>query len=294
MELFAKLIEKMKFYNQPVNSNRIEQAYLLAKKAHDTQLRKDGSPFVTHPLAVAEITAEMGLDEDSIISAILHDVIEDSDITYEQIAHMFGAAVADMVDGVTKLTRVSYVSKEEQQVENLRKMFLAMSKDIRVLLIKIADRLHNMRTIEYQSEQKRREKALETMEIYAPLAHRLGMQKMKWELEDLSLEYLDPVGYNEITEGLVKRTEEREQFLEDKTEQIKGRLDHMGINATISSRIKHIYSIYRKMYSQNKDINQVYDLYAIRVIVDNIIDCYNVLGIIHDLFKPIPDRKSVV
>ena len=267
---------------------RVRAAYEFARKAHDTQLRKDGSEFVTHPLASAEIVAEIGLDEDSLCAALLHDCIEDTSATREDIEKLFGKDVAEIVEGVTKLSRVPYSNKEEEQMENLRKMLIAMAKDIRVILIKIADRLHNMRTMEYQTQEKQREKALETMEMYAPIAHRLGMQKIKWELEDLSIRYLDPIGCAEITEGLKLRHVEDEDFFERVQTKITARLQDHGIECTVNGRIKHMYSIYRKMYGQNKVLSEVLDLYAFRVIVNDIADCYNVLGYIHDMYRPIP------
>ena len=270
------------------NISRIRAAYEYARNAHNTQMRKDGSEFVTHPLAAAEIIAEIGLDEDSLCAALLHDCIEDTAATREEIEKLFGKEVADIVEGVTKLSRVPYSSKEEVQMETLRKMLIAMAKDIRVILIKLADRLHNMRTMEYQTEEKQREKALETMEMYAPIAHRLGMQKIKWELEDLSIRYLDPVGCSEITEGLKIRRVEDEDFSNRIQAKISERLGEQGIECTIHGRIKHMYSIYRKMYSQNKMLSEVMDLYAFRVIVNDIADCYNVLGYLHDMFHPIP------
>ena len=274
--------------NPGANLDRIRAAYEYAQKAHDTQMRKDGSEFVTHPLAAAEIVAEIGLDEDSLCAALLHDCIEDTFVTFEDIEKLFGKDVAEIVDGVTKLSRVTYTSKEEEQMENLRKMLIAMAKDIRVILIKIADRLHNMRTIEYVSPEKQREKALETMEMYAPIAHRLGMQKIKWELEDLSIGYLDPIGCEEISEGLKLRRVEDEDFCERIQTRITERLGEHGITCAVYGRVKHMYSIYRKMYSENKMLPEVLDLYAFRVIVNDIADCYNVLGYIHEMFRPIP------
>ena len=254
-------------------------------------MRKDGSPFITHPLAVAQIVAEeLHLDSESIEAALLHDTIEDTEATHEQLAKLFSPTVADLVEGVSKLTRVHYTSKEEEQMENLRKMLMAMSKDIRVILIKISDRLHNMRTMEYQTPEKQKQKSFETMEIYAPIAHRLGMQKMKWELEDLSLKYLDPIGYREITEALDEKAAEYDGFMSAIHDQIVTRLRAEGIEATVYGRMKHPYSIYRKMYTQNKSLDDVFDLFAFRVIVDTVADCYNVLGIIHDLYKPILGR----
>ena len=288
--MYNELEEKIKATGHPVDLGRVRAAYEMAERAHSGQLRRDGSPYVTHCVAAAEISVEMGLDEDSIVAALLHDVIEDTNLTHADIARQFGETVADIVEGVTKLTRVQYTSKEDEQMENLRKMLMAMAKDIRVILIKIADRLHNMRTMAYQTAEKQRAKSLETMEIYAPLAHRLGMQRAKWELEDLSLQYLDPAGYKEITDSLEEKMPMLEAFMSSMKEKIQTRLDADGIKATIFCRIKHVYSIYRKMYSQKLDINGIFDLCAFRVIVDTIPDCYNVLGIIHDMFKPVPGR----
>lgn len=287
---YGVLEEKARAYNPTLDPARLLSAFQYADAAHTGQKRRDGSPFVTHPLYVAETVADMGLDADSIIAALLHDSIEDTGATHEDIHKRFGATVADLVEGVTKLTRVQYTSKEEEQMENLRKMLMAMAKDIRVILIKIADRLHNMRTMNYQVEQKQREKALETMEVYAPIAHRLGMQKIKWELEDLSLQYLDPVGYKEITESLSQKSSAHEEFLSKVQSRIEARLKEAGINCRVYGRVKHIYSIYRKMYRQNTGLDEVYDLYAFRVIVDDIPECYNVLGWIHDLYKPVIGR----
>ena len=289
-EMYSWLEDRLRGIGHPMNLERIRAAYELAKKGHEGQKRKDGSPYLTHCVATAEIAVDFGLDEDSIVAALLHDTIEDTAITHEEIEKQFGAAVADIVDGVTKLTRVQYTSKEDEQMENLRKMLMAMAKDIRVILIKIADRLHNMRTMDYQSPEKQRSKSLETMEIYAPLAHRLGMQRAKWELEDLSLQYLDPDGYREITSSLDQKMPQLEAFMESVKRKIQQRLDEEGIHASIFSRIKHVYSIYRKMYAQKLNLDGIFDLCAFRVIVDTIPDCYNVLGIIHDMFKPVPGR----
>ena len=268
----------------------IEKAYKVASEAHKNQFRKSGEPYIIHPLAVAEIVAEIGLDTDAITAALLHDCLEDTDASFEEISRMFGETVANLVEGVTKLTRVQYSTMEEQQMENLRKMFMAMSKDIRVILIKIADRLHNTRTLQYQTPAKQISKSMETMEVYAPLAHRLGMQKIKWELEDTSLQYLDPEGYQEIIDYLKKNEDSANSFMNAIQSKITDRLASVGIHGSIYGRIKHTYSIYRKMRAQNKTIDELYDLYAFRVIVDNIADCYNVLGHIHDLFNPIPGR----
>ena len=288
--MYADLEKKIRAAGHPMDLGRIRAAYDMAKRAHEGQLRKDGSPYVTHCVAAADISVDLGLDEDSICAALLHDVIEDTSLTHADIAHSFGSAVADIVEGVTKLTRVQYTSKEDEQMENLRKMLMAMAKDIRVILIKIADRLHNMRTMDYQTPDKQRTKSLETMEIYAPIAHRLGMQQAKWELEDLSLRYLDPAGYKEITDYLNSRMADLEGFMSSVDEKIQTRLASEGIQASIFSRIKHVYSIYRKMYAQKLDINGIFDLCAFRVIVDSLPDCYNVLGVIHDMFKPVPGR----
>jgi GTP pyrophosphokinase len=288
--LYKSLAGMIQEHNPGVDLTRVRAAFDMAASAHIAQVRKDGSPYLTHVVAAAEICAEMGLDEDSVVAALLHDCIEDTSLTHEDIAKQFGATVADIVEGVTKLTRVQFTSKEDEQMENLRKMLLAMAKDIRVILIKIADRLHNMRTMEYMDEDKRKAKSLETMEIYAPIAHRLGMQKIKWELEDLSLEYLDPVGYKEIMDNLDSRMAVLEQFMVEVEDYVQARLTEAGIHADIQSRIKHIYSIYRKMFAQKRGVDEIFDLCAFRVIVDSIADCYNVLGHIHDMYRPVPGR----
>ena len=268
----------------------INRAVDYADKKHAVQKRKDGSPYIIHPLAVAQIVTEMGLDQDAILGALLHDCIEDTDASHEEIERLFGTTVAELVEGVTKLTRANFSSTEQAQMENLRKMFMAMSKDIRVVLIKIADRLHNMRTMQYQTPAKQILKCRETMDIYAPLAHRLGMQRIKWELEDTSLRYLAPMEYEEITSYLQAHKEQDETFMRTIQEKITQRLTAMGIHNTTYGRIKHVYSIYRKMQAQAKTMDELYDIYAFRVIVDTIPDCYNVLGHIHDLFNLIPGR----
>ena len=289
--MYDHLIETVKGYNPAAGFDQIHAAYEYAAAHHAGQNRKDGSPFITHPLAVAQIVAEeLHLDTESVVAALLHDTIEDTSATHEEISKLFSPTVADLVEGVSKLTRVHYTSKEEEQMENLRKMLIAMAKDIRVILIKISDRLHNMRTMEYQTPEKQKQKSFETMEIYAPIAHRLGMQKMKWELEDLSLKYLDPVGYREITEALDEKAAEYDGFMSAVHDQITTRLREAGVDATVQARMKHPYSIYRKMYTQNKSLDDVFDLFAFRVIVDTVADCYNVLGLIHDLYKPILGR----
>ena len=275
-------------YIPGANIERIRAAFEYAREAHGDQLRKDGTEYITHPLAAAEIVAEIGMDEDSLCAALLHDCIEDTAATYEEIEKLFGKDVATLVEGVTKLTRVTYTSVEEAQMENLRKMLFAMAQDIRVILIKLADRLHNMRTLRYISEAKQREISLETMEMYAPIAHRLGMQRIKWELEDISIKYLDPVACNEILDELKERHIEDETFLNGIQTRLIERLGEHGIFCQVSGRVKHLYSVYRKMFSENKLLSEVLDLYAIRIIVNDIADCYNVLGHIHELYRPIP------
>ena len=272
------------------NTALLQQAVDYASRKHEHQQRKDGSPYIIHPLAVAEIVAEMGLDVDAVLGALLHDCIEDTDASHAEIEALFGQTVAELVEGVTKLTRANFNSSEQAQMENLRKMFMAMSKDIRVVLIKIADRLHNMRTMQYQTPEKQISKCQETMDIYAPLAHRLGMQKIKWELEDIALRYLDQEHYNEIMSYLNAHKEQDEAFMHTIQDQITQRLSNMGIQNTTYGRIKHVYSIYRKMNAQGKTMDELFDVYAFRCIVDTIPDCYNVLGHIHDLFNLVPGR----
>ena len=288
---YQKLEDTIRSYNPGADFARIRASYEFARAHHGEQRRKSGEPYITHPLAVAQIVAEeLHLDSESIEAALLHDVIEDTDATYEDVAKLTSPTVADLVEGVSKLTRIQYATKEDEQMENLRKMLIAMSKDIRVILIKISDRLHNMRTMEYQSPTKQKQKSLETMEIYAPIAHRLGMQRMKWELEDLSLKYLDPIGYDEIVSKLDAKRPEYEDFMRRTQDQIDQRLKELDISHVVYGRMKHPYSIYRKMFSQNKSIDEIFDLFAFRVVVDTVGDCYNVLGVIHDLYKPILGR----
>ena len=290
-EQYAHLVETVRDYNPAADFVHIESAYHFAKRCHEGQRRKSGEPYIIHPLAVAQIVAEeLKLDSESIEAALLHDCIEDTAATYADIARLFSPTVADLVEGVSKLTRIQYATKEDEQMENLRKMLIAMSKDIRVILIKISDRLHNMRTMEYQSPAKQKQKSLETMEIYAPIAHRLGMQRIKWELEDLSLKYLDPVGFEEINSSLQLKAKEYDAFMKKTQDQIDKRLQEMHIPHTVYGRMKHPYSIYRKMFSQNKQLDEIFDLFAFRVIVGSVGDCYNVLGVIHDLYKPILGR----
>ena len=291
-EQYDHLVQTIRDYNPGADFEQIEKAYQFAAAHHGEQKRKDGSPFITHPLAVAQIVAdELHLDSESIIAALLHDCIEDTEATYEDVAKEFSPTVADLVEGVSKLTRTHYTTKEEEQMENLRKMLMAMAKDIRVILIKIADRTHNMRTMEYQTPEKQQQKSLETMEIYAPIAHRLGMQRMKWELEDLSLKYLDSPAYDEINGWLDANRAEYEAFMHRVQGQIETRLIELKVPVRkVYGRIKHPYSIYRKMFAQKLTMEEVLDKFAFRVIVDTVVDCYNVLGIIHDLYRPVLGR----
>lgn len=285
------LLDKIRSYSKNYDEDAVIRAYEFAREAHEGQHRKSGEPYVNHPIEVALIIADMQLDTESVIAGLLHDTVEDVEwCTLDTIREQFGDNVAQLVDGVTKLEKIQYSTKEEQQIENLRKMFLAMARDIRVILIKLADRLHNMRTIASKEEEKRREKARETIEVYAPLAHRLGMSKIKCELEDLSLKYLDPIAYQEISESINQKKQEREEYIEKLIEEIKEKLAQMGIKGSVFGRAKHFYSIYRKMFTQNKSIDEIYDLFAVRVIVDTVGECYSVLGAIHELFKPIPRR----
>ena len=289
-EHYASMCDAIKKHLPGADMALIDRAVDYANQKHKLQKRKDGSPYIIHPLAVAQIVAEMGLDCDAILGALLHDCIEDTDASHEDIEKIFGPTVAELVEGVTKLTRANFSSSEQAQMENLRKMFMAMSKDIRVVLIKIADRLHNMRTMQYQTPEKQIQKCRETMDVYAPLAHRLGMQKIKWELEDTSLRYLAPMEYNEIMSYLQAHKEKDEAFMCTIQDKITQRLTSAGIHNTTYGRIKHVYSIYRKMLAQGKTIDELYDIYAFRVIVDTIPDCYNVLGHVHDLFSLVPGR----
>ena len=291
LEQYDNLEKTVRSYNPSADFAQIRAAFEFAQEAHKDQKRKSGEPYIIHPLAVAQIVAEeLRLDSESIMAALLHDVIEDTGATHEDVARIFSPTIADLVEGVSKLTRIQYATKEDEQMENLRKMLIAMSKDIRVILIKIADRLHNMRTMEYQTPMKQKQKSLETMEIYAPISHRLGMQRIKWGLEDLSLKYLDPVGYEEIVSKLEAKHQEYEDFMHRTQIQIDDRLNELGIQHIVYGRMKHPYSIYRKMFNQNKSLDEIFDLFAFRVIVENVGDCYNVLGVIHDLYKPILGR----
>ena len=276
--------------NRPFDMERIEAAYRLAEEKHSGQFRQSGEPYIVHPLAVATIVAELGMDTESVMAALLHDVVEDTNVTLEQIEKLFGKEIASLVDGLTKLGRIPYSSREEQQAENIRKMLIAMADDIRVIIIKLADRLHNMRTIRFKPPQKQRDTALESMEVFAPIAHRLGIRTVKEELEDLSIKILDPIAYEEIEKNLNMRKAERDDFIRLTKQRIHDRVSPMIPNIYLEGRVKSINGIYRKMYVQGKSFDEIYDIYAVRVIVDTVNDCYNVLGIIHDMFRPIPNR----
>ena len=285
-----EIIAKMKRNNKRTDSKLILKAYNFAKKSHGEQLRKSGEPYIIHPLQVAYILAELGLDDNTICAALLHDVVEDTEITHQNLINEFNLEVAEMVDGVTKLSKLNYESVEEEQVENYRKMFLAMGKDIRVIMIKLADRLHNMRTLKYLTRDRQIANAKETMELYAPLANRLGIYSLKWELEDLAFKYLYPEEYREIVEGIDKKREERLEFIDKIQDQIIEELKKQKIEAEISGRAKHLYSIYRKMKRDNYTIDQIYDLFALRIIVNSVKDCYSALGVVHELYNPMPGR----
>jgi GTP diphosphokinase / guanosine-3',5'-bis(diphosphate) 3'-diphosphatase len=284
------LLEKIKKYAPNSDLEIVENAYNFAKESHEGQYRKSGEPYFIHPVAVSNILADMELDIQTIIAGLLHDVVEDTDYTYEDIVKRFGKEVADLVDGVTKLGQIKYQSKEETQAENLRKMFLAMAKDIRVVLIKLADRLHNMRTLKFMSPEKAKEKAKETLEIYGGIAHRLGIYKIKWELEDLALRYIDPEGYYELVDKIAKKRSHREAYITKVVDILTRKFDEVSIDCEVSGRPKHFYSIYNKMHTKYKSFEEIYDLMAVRVLVDSVKDCYAVLGMVHTLWKPIPGR----
>ena len=291
MYTYEQMIEQLESSPKQYDINKIIKAYNLAEVAHAGQMRESGEPYISHPMAVMEILLDLGMDTESLIAALLHDVVEDTNITLDDIKKNFGDEVALLVDGVTKLSKMTYSSKEEQQAENVRKMLLAMAKDVRVIIIKLADRLHNMRTMGYKkNEDKRREKARETMEVYAPLAHRLGIRAIKEELEDISLRFLDPIGYHEIERMLEMKKEDRENFLNRIKEQIQQRLAQESMEVHLAGRVKSIYGIYRKVFVQGREFDEIYDVYAVRLIVNNMQECYNLLGIAHDMFTPIPNR----
>jgi GTP pyrophosphokinase len=287
---YEELKGKIKKYNAVCDFELLDKAYAMAKKAHEGQLRESGEPYITHPVEVAHILADLEMDCTAIIAGLLHDTVEDTNCTFEEIKEQFGDSVAALVDGVTKLDKIPYTTKEEQQAENLRKMFLAMAKDIRVILIKLADREHNIHTLKYMPEEKQKEKARETIEIYAPLAHRLGISRIKWELEDSSFRYLHPKEYYDLVEKIARKRRERVEYINAIIEEIQGKTTELGIETQIEGRPKHFYSIFRKMKEQNKTIDQIFDLFAVRVIVNTVKDCYAVLGLVHELFKPMPGR----
>lgn len=290
-KLYEQLIACIHKYHPSTDTTLVEKAYKTAYKAHEGQKRKSGEPYIIHPVSVAIILAGLELDKETIVAGLLHDVVEDTVMTAKDVTREFGEEVSLLVDGVTKLTQLSYEhDKVEIQAENLRKMFLAMAKDIRVILIKLADRLHNMRTMQYQSPEKQIEKSRETMEIYAPIAHRLGISKIKIELDDLSLKYLKPDIYKDLVEKIEIKKSSREQFIQEIVDDVRSNIEQAGIEAKIDGRVKHFFSIYRKMVNQDKTLDQIYDLFAVRIIVDSVKDCYAALGIIHEMYKPIPGR----
>ena len=290
VKTFEQLVEKIRASEKPYDLEKITQAYKVAEKAHEGQLRTSGDPYITHPLAVASILLDYCMDTDTICAALLHDTVEDTDVTLDELRKKFGEDVGLMVDGVTKIGLVPLVSKEEQQAENIRKILMAMSKDIRVIIIKLADRLHNMRTLAARPPEKQRKTSLETMNFYAPIAHRLGMSDVKEEMEDIAIHYLDPYGCKEVEEQIALHKEERDAFIDSIKKRIRERISDIKPEPIIEGRVKSIYSIYKKVYVKNKRFDEIYDIYAVRVIVQSVIECYNVLGVIHDMFRPIPYR----
>ena len=288
--LYQDLVKTIHKYHPSDDISMIEKAYKVAAEAHKDQKRKSGEPYIIHPLCVAIILADLEMDKETIAAGLLHDVVEDTVMTLDELTKEFGPEVAFLVDGVTKLGKIEYISKEDRQIENYRKMFLAMARDIRVVLIKLADRLHNMRTSQYWKPEKQKEKARETMEIYAPIADRLGISKIKIELDDLSLKFLKPEVYYDLVEKVDLRKDAREAFVQSIVDEVKAHLDEAGIEATVGGRVKHFFSIYKKMLKQNKTLDQIYDLFAVRIMVDTVKDCYAALGVIHEMYKPIPGR----
>ena len=290
-QLYQALIARVRKYHPSADITMIEKAYRIGKEAHKDQVRKSGEPYIIHPLWVGIILAELEMDKETIVAGMLHDVVEDTEMTLDDITREFGEEVALLVDGVTKLGQLSYSQdKLEVQAENLRKMFLAMAKDIRVIIIKLADRLHNMRTLEFMTEAKQKEKARETMDIYAPIAQRLGISKIKTELDDLSLKYYQPEVYYQLVKDLNARKTEREEFVQQIVAEVSKHMENASIKAKVYGRVKHFFSIYKKMVNQNKTLDQVYDLFAVRIIVDSVKDCYAALGVIHEMYTPIPGR----
>ncbi|MCR5503784.1 MAG: HD domain-containing protein, partial [Lachnospiraceae bacterium] len=296
-QLYRDLLLRVRRYHPSDDLSLIEKAYEIAADAHKGQLRKSGEPYIIHPLCVGIILADLEMDRETIAAGLLHDVVEDTDMTFEDLEKLFGKDVSSLVDGVTKLEKLQFVSDEsgkpdrdEMQAENLRKMFLAMAKDIRVIIIKLADRLHNMRTLKYQSPESQQRIARETLDIYSPIAQRLGISKIKVELDDLSLKYLQPEAYYDLAEKIAQRKQEREEYIQDIVDEIATHIENAGIKAHIDGRVKHFFSIYRKMLNQNKTLDQIYDLFAVRIIVDSVKDCYAALGAIHEIYKPIPGR----
>ncbi len=290
-QLYQELISSVRKYHPSDDLTLIEKAYKVAYEAHKGQVRKSGEPYIIHPLCVAIILADLELDKESIAAGLLHDVVEDTVMTDQELEQEFGSEVALLVDGVTKLGQLNYsADKVEEQAENLRKMFLAMAKDIRVILVKLADRLHNMRTLQYMTPEKQKEKARETMDIYAPIAQRLGISKVKVELDDLSLKYLKPEIYYDLVKQINQKKDERQHFVEQIVEEVRAHIDAAGIEAQISGRAKHFFSIYKKMVNQDKTLDQIYDLFAVRIIVETVKDCYAALGVIHEMYTPIPGR----
>ena len=291
-QLYNDLIVRVRKYHPSDDISLIEKAYNVANEAHKDQMRKSGEPYIIHPLYVAIILADLEMDKETIVAGILHDVVEDTIMTYDEIAEMFGTDVANLVDGVTKLGRLEFAGgdKLEEQAENLRKMFLAMAKDIRVIMIKLADRLHNMRTLKHMRPEKQQEKARETLDIYAPIAQRLGISKIKVELDDLSLKYLEPDVYYDLVDKIAIKKNEREAYVQSIVDEVSEHIHNAGIKAEIDGRVKHFFSIYKKMKNQGKSLDQIYDLFAVRIIVDNVKDCYAALGVIHEIYKPSPGR----